>query len=128
MNLSCESHIDDAIRALEMMRLISRGKLRLSPNKMKPYYDALIESVLAIQDTLVEDKDYTQAIEFGIEEMSKTRGYSFNVTENNDGDQFYSIEAVLPLKAMKRSVALTGKRHDTVTVSEAQPSRSGAAR
>jgi hypothetical protein len=113
-------HIEKAMRALEMMKVIAEGKFRLSPQKhLKPYYDSLIESVLALQDVLVTDEEYTRDLRLGIEEVSGNKAYSLNITENYDGDQFYAIDAVLPLKEMRKNVAFTGKRHEPVTISEA---------
>jgi hypothetical protein len=110
-------HIEKAINALEMMKVVVEGKFRLSAAKhLRPYYESLIESVLALQDTLVTDQEYTKDLQHGINEVSGKKAYSLNVTENYDGDQFYSIEAMLPLKELKKSVAFTGKRHDTFTV------------
>ena len=118
--LAANEHIERAINSLEMMKLIADGKLRLSPKKhLEKYYNSLMESVLALQDTLVSDFEYTDSLKSSIDRVSGKQRYSFTTNGDHEKQVYYSLEApMLPLKAMKKNVAFS-RRHDDVTISNA---------
>lgn len=106
-------HIERAHRCLEMLAHFAENKERLSLQKRVPtYYNELVESVIALQSILLTDIEYTTRVGHGIATVSQKREYSYNVTLNNDGAVFYSLEAMLPLREMKKNVLFSGKYDD----------------
>jgi hypothetical protein len=106
-------HIDKAMHALDMLRYFVENKDKLSLRKRVPlYYDTLIASVLELQKVLLTDNEYTENVTLGIAEISASREYSYNITQNNQGDIFYSLDAMLPLRAMKEQVVFNRKNHN----------------
>ena len=105
-------HIERAHRCLEMLHHFVENKEKLSLKKRVPtYYNELVQSVIALQAILLTDIEYTLRVGRGIATVSRKREFSYNVTKNNDGDVFYSLDAMLPLKEMKQHV-LFGDSHD----------------
>lgn len=113
-----KKHIEDATpyirrahRCLEMIEWLANQR-KLSVDKhVPPYFDTLVECVIQLQRILVEDTEYTETVGRAIAEISKAREYSYNVTQNNDGDVLYAIDAMLPLKEMKRNVLISRRSH-----------------
>src|SRR4051812_29759740 len=103
-------HIEKALRSLEMLRLFVENKENLSLARRVPtYYNVLAESVIALQDILLSDSEYTERVVRGVGEVSELREYQCDITQNHDGDVFYNIDALLPLKRMKGNVLFNGR-------------------
>ena len=99
-----EPHIIAAIRRLEMMLFFVRNK-KLAPHKHIPHYFDLITADLAgIQTALYTDEEYTQSVAQGLARVSHTREYDYNVTADEAGQVYYSVDAMLPLSEMKQNV------------------------
>jgi hypothetical protein len=95
-----------------MIEWLANNKEKLSLKKHVPhYFDTLVECVIHLQRILVDDKEYTEAASKAIAEVSKSREFSWNVTQNNKGETLYSIDAMLPLKEMKRNVLFSRRNH-----------------
>lgn len=113
-------HIAKAMNSLEMIKMLAETpkykKLNVE-KRISQYYKSLVESVLALQDAVVEDQEYTEDLQLGIHTVSKGREYSLQLTENYAGDVFYSLDAMLPLKEMKRHALFQGRRDNVVTIS-----------
>lgn len=108
-----EPHIIAAIRRLEMMLWFVRNQKRLSIEKHVPsYFDLITNDLAAIQDALYTDDEYTQSVAQGLARVSHTREYDYSVTNNDKGDIFYNVDAVLPLKEMKSNVIFRRINHE----------------
>lgn len=103
-------HIENALRSLEMLKLFVANKERLSLGKRVPvYYNTLVDSVVELQRILLTDNEYTERVGRGLRKVSESRELAYNVTTNNNGDVFYSIDGLLPLKEMKSNVLFNRK-------------------
>src|SRR5215831_1718233 len=100
----CTGHIDDAMRCLEMLKwLVSKPKLS-SHKRVHNYYSKLVTSVIALQEAILTDDEFTKRTEKVLEQVNKYREYKYNITHNNDGEAFYVLDAILSLKRMKKRV------------------------
>lgn len=107
-------HIERAHRSLEMLALFVENKDRLSLAKRVPnYIDILFDCVLELQRILLTDNEYTERVTHGLMHVSRNRELAYNVTDNRDGDVFYAVNGMLPLKDMKANVLFSGRmRHE----------------
>jgi len=104
-----EAHTITAIRRLEMILWFIRQK-RVSPEKHIPmYFDLVSNDVVQIQNAILTDDEYTQLVATGLRHVSKSHTFAYNVVSNNDGDVFYDVDALLPVKKMKESVLFARK-------------------
>jgi hypothetical protein len=104
-------HIDKAQRMLEMLRLFAENRENLSLAKRVPtYYQGLVDSVIEIQRILLTDNEYTERMGWSLAHVNRKREYAYNVTQNNNGEVFYDVDALLPLKEMKKNVLVSGRR------------------
>jgi hypothetical protein len=98
-------HIERAQRSLEMLRLFAENKGKLGLTRRVPqYYNSLIESVIELQKLLLSDSEYADLVSDNIHHVSKSREFVYDVTTNPKGEMFFSLDALLPLKRMKRRV------------------------
>jgi hypothetical protein len=98
------AHTIAAIRRLEMMLWFIRQK-KLAPEKHIPaYFDLVANDLVAIQNAILSDDEYTEYVAKGLARVSKSHTYEYQVTANNDGKVFYNVDALLPLKEMKENV------------------------
>jgi hypothetical protein len=105
-------HIEKAQRMLDMLRMFVDNKEDLSLSKRVPtYYQGLVDSVLAIQKILLTDNEYTERVGWSLATVSNRREYSYNVTQDNKGEVFYDLDAILPLREMKNHVLVSGRHH-----------------
>jgi hypothetical protein len=104
-------HIERAHRCLEMLAFFAKDRKLSLKRHIPGYFDILVESVIELQRILVEDKEYTELVGKAIAEISKFREYSYNVTQNNQGEVLYSLDAMLPHKEMKRKVLFSRRNH-----------------
>lgn len=109
-------HIEQAQRSLEMLRLCADNKRVGSARRVAQYYNSLVQSVIELQRTLLTDQEYATLMESNIKHVSKSREFHYNVDTNAKGEMFFALDALLPLKRMKRRV-LVGKGK-TITVVE----------
>jgi hypothetical protein len=104
-----EAHTIAAIRRLEMILWFIRQK-RMSPEKHVPqYFDMVTNDLVAIQNAILTDDEYTEYVARGLARVSKSHTYEYQVTANNDGKVFYNVDALLPLKEMKENVLFARK-------------------
>lgn len=93
-----------AIRRLEMILWFINQK-RVSPDKHVPqYFDLIANDIVQIQNAIMTDDEYTEHVAKGLDWVSKSHTYSYNVVSNKDGEVFYDVDALLPVKAMKENV------------------------
>jgi hypothetical protein len=105
-----EAHTITAIRRLEMILWFIRNKKRVSPDKHIPaYFDSIANDLVQIQNAILSDDEYTEYVAKGLHYVSKTHTYAYNVVSNLDGDTFYDIDAMLPVKKMKETVLFARK-------------------
>lgn len=98
------AHTKAAIRRLEMVLWFINQK-RMSPEKHVPkYFDLIVNDVVQIQNAILSDDEYTQSVAQGLNTVSASHTYSYNVVSNKDGEVFYDLDALLPVKAMKENV------------------------
>src|SRR5215831_1144665 len=103
--------IERALRSLEMLKELSKGSRRLATqHRVENYYNILIENVVELQKLLVTDDEYTASVAKGMARVNRQREYTYNVTQNNKGDVFYDVHALLPLKEMRKNVIFNRKR------------------
>lgn len=104
-----EAHTTSAIRRLEMILWFIKQK-RMSPEKHVPlYFDLVANDLIQIQNAILSDDEYTELVAMGLSHVSKSHTFSYNVVSNNDGDVFYDVDALLPVKKMKESVLFARK-------------------
>src|SRR5215831_21247204 len=114
--------IERAMRSLEMLKLLSKGSKKLATqHRVENYYNILIESVVELQKLLVTDEEYTASVAKGMARVNRQREYTYNVTHNNDGDVFYDVHALLPLKEMRKNVIFNRKRVSRVQLYPGDP-------
>lgn len=106
---AADPHIRNALRCLEMLQHLTTER-KLSLDKHVPvYYEKLVDSVIALQAILLTDNEYTERVGRGLAKVSGSRILSYNVTQDNDGGTYYSIDGILPLKEMKQNVLFNRK-------------------
>jgi hypothetical protein len=99
-----EAHTIAAIRRLEMVLWFIRNK-KLAPHKHIPgYFDLVKNDLVQIQNAILSDDEYTETVAKGIRHVSKSHTYSYNVVSNDNGEVFYDLDALLPVKKMKETV------------------------
>jgi hypothetical protein len=99
-----EPHIVAAIRRLEMVLWFSKQK-KLKPEMHIPMYlDLIVNNLVNIQDALYTDDEYTETVAKGLARVNHTREYDYSVTSNDKGEILYNVDAMLPLKEMKKNV------------------------
>jgi len=120
-------HIEKAKRSLEMLERFIENKDKLSlRHRAENYYNGLVESVLAIQDLLLTDNEYTERMAHSMSQVNVEREYKYRVTANNSGEVFYDVSALMPLKEMRKDILLTGKIRYDKSVSRAKAANKGA--
>ena len=106
-----EAHTIAAIRRLDMILWFIRNKRRMAPGKHVPgYFDLIANDVVQIQNAIFSDDEYTKTVASGLNRVSKSHTYSYNVVSNDSGEVFYDLDALLPVKKMKENVLFA--RHD----------------
>jgi hypothetical protein len=99
-----EAHITTAIRRLEMMQWFLRNK-KLAAHKHVPlYFNSVRNDLIAIQNALLSDDEYTENVAQGLARINKKREYQYDVTADKEGKLYYSVNAILPLDEMKKNV------------------------
>ena len=99
-----EAHITTAIRRLEMMKWFLHNKKLAAHKHMPVYFDMIRNDLIAIQNALLTDDEYTEAVAKGLAQINKSREYEYNVTSDNEGKLYYSINAIMSLEEMKNNV------------------------
>lgn len=106
-----EAHALAAIRRLDMILWFIRNKKRIAPRKHIPgYFDLVTNDIVQIQNAILSDDEYTEYVAKGLSYVSKSHTYHYNVVSNGNGEVFYDLDALLPVKKMKESVLFA--RHD----------------
>jgi hypothetical protein len=100
-----EERTKSAIRRLEMVLWFIQNKRRFAPNKHIPgYFDLIVSDLVQIQNAIMSDDEYTEYVAQALSWVSKSHTYSYNVVNNDKGEVFYDVDALLPVKKMKENV------------------------
>jgi hypothetical protein len=103
------AHTITAIRRLEMILWFIKQKRIKPENHVPTYFDLVANDLIQVQNAILSDDEYTEYVAKGLRHVSKSHTYSYNVVSNNDGDTFYDVDALLPVKKMKESVLFARK-------------------
>jgi hypothetical protein len=98
-----EAHITTALRRLEMMQWFLRQK-KLSKEHVHMYFDLLTNDIAQIQNELLSDDQYTACVARGLAKVNHKREYKYTTTNDKDGEVYYDVNALLPLRTMKENV------------------------
>ena len=107
-----ELHTIAAIRRLEMMLWFIRNKKLKAEKHIPHYFDLVSNDLVAIQNALLSDDEYTENVARGLALLNENREYSYQVSSDNKGSKYYAVDAVMPLKGMKENVLFVRRRDD----------------
>lgn len=98
-----EAHIKTAVRRLEMMQWFL-GQKKLTKEHVHKYFELLTNDLAAIQAELLSDEQYTACVARGLAQVNHKREYKYRTTSDNEGEIYYDVNALLPLRRMKSNV------------------------
>lgn len=103
-------HIETALRSIEMLRHFVENRENLSLAKRVPqYYESLVNSVLALQQVLMTDLEYIDRANRGLKKASGSRVLHWQITQNNKGKMFCSVDGLLSIDELMATTLFNRK-------------------